>query len=64
MFDVVALRRALKKVPVGYYVKMNVFGKLSLYDRGRKYKGYIDPKFATIMVGHKPMSRRDRKSVV
>ena len=63
MYDVVALRRALKKIPVGYTVQMDVFGKISIYDRGGRYRGYIDTKYATFKEGHVTFTKY-QKSII
>lgn len=59
MYDVVVLRRLLKKVPVGYKLKSNVFGKLSLYDRHNKYLGYFCSK-TTAFTLHEPLPKKKR----
>ena len=61
MIDVVAFRKALKKIPVGYKVKMNLFGKISMYDRGGRYRGYIDPRYATFKEGYQPMTKYQKR---
>lgn len=39
MYNVVALRRMIKKVPVGYSLKVSFFGGLALYNRNKEYVG-------------------------
>lgn len=61
MIDAVAFRKVLKRLPVGDKVKMNVFGKLSIYDRGGRYKGYIDPKYDIFVRGNKPLTKYQKR---
>ena len=60
-FDTVALRRALKRLPQGTAVKMNIFGKLSVYAKDGAYMGFIDPQTSRFELGHKPMAKRHKR---
>ena len=61
--DVVALRRALKKVPAGHTVKMNIFGKISMYNKAGEYVGYIDPHHCRVREGYQPMPKAQNRLV-
>jgi len=61
MYSIVALRRALKRLPAGYKVRQNIFGGLSIYDRANKYKGFIDHATCEVRGGVQPMSKYHKR---
>ena len=63
MIDAVAFRKILKRLPTGDKVKMNVFGRLSIYDRSGRYKGYLDLKYMTFHLGHQPLSKYQKRLI-
>ena len=61
MYDVIALRRALKRLPKGTAVRMNIFGKLSVYNKDTTYRGFIDPNTGVFHIGYQPMSKQTKR---
>lgn len=64
MYDVVTLRRALKKLPAGYKVKPNAMGRLSVYTSYGRYRGYVNMRHGTFEPHQHMLMPKKRKRLL